>query len=487
VDRDEREAVMRRTAAFAARFACRTARRTARRNACRTARRNACRTACRTACRNARRAAPWTGWRYAAVLAVAAALPAARADTLATIIQEDHLGVATCATSQCHGKSRVHEGRNVQLNEYTIWADSDRHSIAYRTLESEESRSMARKLGIGDPTSEALCLDCHADNVPAGKRGPKFQPSDGVGCEGCHGGSGRYIETHTNRNTTHAENLAAGMVATERADVRAEVCLSCHLGTKDKFASHRLMAAGHPRLVFELDLFTANQPAHYTVDADYRERKGRVAQHRLWLIGQVTQLRRQLEVARELLGTSGGGLPELALFDCHSCHHSMDELRWTRKRADGLEPGSLRLHLPNMVVLRAIAGAFDEQALVDGLNEAHRATLRGAQSGPDAFASAVERLLGVLDTAAESFSRPMNVADVARLRLALLQAAAADEASDYAEAEQIYFGVENLCNALNEVDRCGPALDRLFDTVADADAYRPSVFARTANELVQAF
>ena len=426
------------------------------------------------------------------LLAVAAGFaatftPPATAGTLDKLVQEEHLGVATCATSQCHGKSRATDERNVQLNEYTVWADGDRHSIAYRTLESEESRTMARKLGIGDPTGEALCLDCHADNVPAALRGPKFQLTDGVGCEGCHGGSGKWIETHTSRKTTHAENLAAGLLATERPDVRAEVCLSCHLGTADKFATHRLMAAGHPRLSFELDLFSANQPAHYTVDADYVERKGRVAGHRLWLIGQLEQLRAQLAVSRELLGTGGGALPELALFDCHSCHHSMDELRWTRKRANGLEPGSLRLHLPNVVVLRAVASAFGESARVDALDAAHRATLRGAQSGREAFARAVDDLTDVLDAAAGAWARPMRNADVAAMRRALLSAAADDEASDYAEAEQIYFGVESLCTALDEIERCGPALDRLFETVADADAYRPSVFARTAGELAAGF
>ena len=424
---------------------------------------------------------------FALSLGWALLAPTAVADPLAKIVQEEHLGVATCATSQCHGKSRAENERNVQLNEYTMWADSDRHSIAYRTLESEESLTMAGKLGIGDPTEEKLCLDCHADNVPAALRGPKFRLSDGVGCEGCHGGSGRWIETHTNRETTHAENVAAGLIETEKPDVRAEVCLSCHLGTEDKFATHRIMAAGHPRLSFELELFSANQPAHYTVDEDYIERKGRIPTHRLWLAGQLQQQREYLEVSRELLGTRTGLLPELSLFDCHSCHHPMEDIRWTRRRGDGLEPGSLRLHLPNMVVLQAVASAFGEGELVPELQDAHRRALRGAQGGRDAFATAAERLLGLLDEAAGLWAAPMDVADVARMRLALLTAAGEDRASDYAEAEQIYFGFESLCHALNEIDRCGPGLDSLFETVADARAYSPSVFARTAREIAAAF
>lgn len=412
--------------------------------------------------------------------------PVALADAVDKVFQEQHLGVATCATSQCHGKSRAESERNVQLNEYTLWADSDRHSVAYRTLESEESQLMARKLGIEDATKDALCLDCHTDNIPPNLRGNKFLISDGVGCEACHGGSGRWIETHTSKEATHAQNLAEGMIATDRADVRAEICLSCHQGTNDKFATHRIMGAGHPRLSFELELFSANQPAHYTVDDDYVERKGRTAGHRLWLIGQIEQARQSLEVASQRLHQNGA-LPELAFFDCHSCHHPMSEQRWTRRRADGLEPGSLRLHLPNMVVLQAIAGSFEQPELVSSLRSAHRKALRGAQADRKTFQSSVTALLQVLDTAATSWSGPMNNSDVARMRKALLNSAATDGASDYAEAEQVYFGFESLCYALNEAERCAPGLDKLFETVADSNTYKPGTFARVAKELLGSF
>jgi len=291
-------------------------------------------------------------------------------------------------------------------------------------------------------------------------------------------GTGRWIETHTSKEATHAQNIAEGMIATDKAEVRAEICLSCHMGTNDKFATHRIMGAGHPRLSFELELFSANQPAHYTIDEDYIERKGRTAGHRLWMIGQIQQLRKSLEVASERLHENGA-LPELAFFDCHSCHHPMSNVRWTRRRADGLEPGSLRLHMPNMVILQAIATAFEQTE--------HRKALRGAQADRQSFQASVTALLKVLDFASETWSKPMTNEDVARMRKALLTMAGSDAASDYAEAEQIYFGFESLCYALNEADRCAPALDQLFGAIESSNTFKPGAFARIAKELSAGF
>ena len=50
--------------------------------------------------------------------------------------------------------------------------------------------------------------------------------------------------------------------------MRAGLCLSCHFGNQEKFVTHRMMGAGHPRMSFELDTFTQLQPAHFVVDED---------------------------------------------------------------------------------------------------------------------------------------------------------------------------------------------------------------------------
>src|SRR5688572_7330913 len=107
-----------------------------------------------------------------------------------------HMGVASCSTSVCHGKLAPQTDKDVALNEYRIWQQEDRHAQAYRTLELPESKRIAANLGLANATAAKICLDCHADNVPSDKRGGKFQISDGVGCEACHGGSEKWLESH---------------------------------------------------------------------------------------------------------------------------------------------------------------------------------------------------------------------------------------------------------------------------------------------------
>lgn len=414
------------------------------------------------------------------------ALPFSQANAV-DVFADKHLGPATCATSQCHGKSAPQPDRNVNLNEYTTWIDGDRHSIAYQTLLTEESQRIAANLGISRAESADICLDCHADNAPADKQGPKFQVSDGVGCEACHGGSGQWIESHTNPDATHAKNLAAGMIATEKADVRARVCLSCHLGTKDKFATHTIMGAGHPRLSFELDLFSANQPAHYTVDADYIERKGSIPSFNLWLTGQFISAEQYVKVGVQRLHDGVGMFPDFAFFDCQSCHHSLKDARWTKRRTYGVQPGSLRLHMPNFVVLDAVARALGFDDLQKSLHSTKVKTIHSAQAGSKSYATAAEGLLESLETTRKAWTRDFSNEEISIVRRALLENAAADRASDYAEAEQIYYSVESLCYTLDEIDRCTGALDQLFESISDSDTYSPRNFARLAKKLANDF
>lgn len=399
------------------------------------------------------------------------------------IAQDLHLGTATCATSQCHGKNSPQEDRNVQLNEYTIWIGGDRHSIAYKTLESKESKAIARKLGLPSATTAKICLDCHTDNVPQNKRGPKFQLSDGVGCEGCHGGAENWIASHTDPNTTHQQNIANGLLATEDTSVRAEVCLACHLGNKNQFATHRIMAAGHPRLSFELDLFTNNQPAHYSVDQDYIERKGRVDRVDLWVNGQLHSIEQSLQTARERLYDGEGIFPDFAFFDCHSCHHSMSQLRWSKTRADGVRPGSLRLNMPNMPVIESLVIATGNRQLASELTTARVNTVRAAQQGRRTFNASADVLLGKLDEVRSHLNSNIDRNDINTVLKSLLNAAAADQASDYAEAEQIYFSYETLCYAIGQIDQCESTLDKLFNAIDTDDKFDPSLFASVSKRL----
>lgn len=398
-----------------------------------------------------------------------------------------HLGVASCATSVCHGKLAPQTGRDVALNEYRTWLLQDRHSQAYRALEKPLSKSIAQKLGIGNPTTAAICLDCHADNVPAARRGPKFQLTDGIGCEACHGGAEKWIESHSAQTATHAANLSRGMYPTESPQRRAALCLSCHLGTQSKFATHAIMGAGHPRLRFELDTFTTNQPAHYVVDADYVQRKGKVDETGLWVAGQIEAARASLVAIQSHLASQSGFFPELAVYDCFGCHHSIDKLRWTRERAGSVQPGSVRLQKQHLTILEAVADAMGDPAASAEIADGARGLTRAGQTDPAAIRESVRKLLDTLRTRANWTQRTFSSGQTTALRRTLLQYAAADRASDYLAAEQIVLGVESLSYSLGDHERHNADVDALYNAVKTSASFDPSQFATVARQVTGHF
>ncbi|MBS0335169.1 MAG: hypothetical protein JSS35_20565, partial [Proteobacteria bacterium] len=237
-----------------------------------------------------------------------------------------HEGVASCGGSSCHGRPAP-SGLVVRQNELITWQDphteAGAHSRAWRVLTTARGEAIAQKLGLGPAEKAPACLACHSDPAPAGQRGARFQLSDGVGCEACHGGSGGWIASHYAVGATHASNIAKGLVALDEPKARAAKCLDCHFGgaQPNQFVTHQIMAAGHPQISFELDLFSSLQK-HYDFDADYASRHKQVpGAVKTWAVGQAMALNRTLT----LFGpkTPGGAFPEFVFFDCQSCHRTM--------------------------------------------------------------------------------------------------------------------------------------------------------------------
>jgi hypothetical protein len=210
-----------------------------------------------------------------------------------------HVGVASCATSACHGRAIPSEGTNVPLNEYAIWSSYDRHSSAYRTLLSQESQRIARNLEIDRPETALECLGCHSDPGPMSLRGSKHSLSDGVGCEVCHGGAANWIASHTELDIDYAGNVAAGMRPLNDPLNNFLVCISCHSDPRLNPELRRLTEAGHTLIHFDLVAFTANQPTHSEIDADYAERKGSAGFFVTWMGGLIGSLEVYLPLIEE--------------------------------------------------------------------------------------------------------------------------------------------------------------------------------------------
>ena len=266
------------------------------------------------------------------------------------------VGTVNCASSTCHGSVTPWQDSNVLQNEYTTWLRLDKHAHAYNVLLNEQSQRIAKNLGLKEGAHNAkVCLDCHAHNPAPKLRGERHIVSEGVGCEGCHGPADKWVKSHTVAGATHAENIANGLYPTDNPRAQAKLCLSCHFGDENRFVTHRIMGAGHPRMSFELETFSLLAPAHYRIDDDWKKRKGEHDPMKVWAIGQAIAAQQLLDTLADPKRGRDGLFPELVLFDCHACHHPMSEKKWTPR--GNLGPGKVRLNDSNLLMLRALIKA----------------------------------------------------------------------------------------------------------------------------------
>lgn len=420
-------------------------------------------------------------------LAAIASIGIAHAD-LPDQLPDRHMGVATCAASQCHGSAAARDGSNVLQNEYVTWTRDDPHSGAYASLATADSRAIAARLGLADATRADLCLDCHADNVAPERRGEKFQISDGVGCEACHGGAERWLSTHYNTSSVdHAANLAAGLYPTEDPQARATLCLSCHLGTEDKFATHQIMAAGHPRLAFELDTFTelwthAGRQPHYRVDDDYVQRKGADDHVYVWATGVIAEARLRLRLIRNELQTSTSLFPELAHYDCHACHRSMQSVEWRRLPRHGdAGPGAPFLNDGALVMTLALARAVDAGVATDVASALQNLHAAAGGDRTEFIESIGDMDLALSNLQSQTTAQSLRSRERRVLR-EMLEAGAEGNFLDYASAEQAFMAVQMLVLELGD-SQLEEKLTPLGDALDDDERYEPAVFAQLLSAL----
>ena len=192
--------------------------------------------------------------------------------------------MGSCASSLCHGAVETWKQSNVLQNEYVIWSRRDKHARAYTVLLNERSKEiMSGSIVTQAGASVRTCASIATRTTsPQPRRGEHFVLADGVTCESMPRAGQRWIDSHVLRGAnTRKENIARGMYPIADPVERARLCLSCHFGNSQKFVTHKMMAAGHPRMSFELDTFTQIQPPHYRIDP------GQVWDGvRIWAIGQ---------------------------------------------------------------------------------------------------------------------------------------------------------------------------------------------------------
>src|ERR1700740_3745288 len=269
-----------------------------------------------------------------ALLLAAFVIASAAAGSHATDSNEPvkYIGPGSCAATSCHGSVKPVEGSRVLQNEYSTWILQDKHSRAYQALTGDIGERMVRILKVSAKAEDSpKCLACHALYTTPEQRGRPFEISDGVSCESCHGPASAWLGPHTTRDWPHEKSVALGMRDTRNVLNRAGLCLECHLGTKEKFVDHEMIAAGHPDLYFELDSFSAVMPRHWKVPRESAPEKpvedAAWVGMREWGTGQAVQLRAEME--RLVWRAKGERFdkkdvwPEYSELSCFACHHAL--------------------------------------------------------------------------------------------------------------------------------------------------------------------
>ncbi|WP_083720979.1 multiheme c-type cytochrome [Sphingopyxis sp. QXT-31] len=433
-----------------------------------------------------------------------------------------YTGVASCAGSTCHGRMEG-DGTVVRQDELMKWQEPSTpggaHSRAWAVLSNSRSQFIARNLGLKDAATAPMCLGCHSTKGAIDAAGGAMRGTvpleDGVGCESCHGPAGGWIASHyagvgTNADPDremrekHLANLSAGLKKLEDPVVRAGVCVDCHFGSagEGQFVTHRIMAAGHPRIAFELDLFSSLQ-AHHQEDGDYSWRKfgaagARTDHVQMWAVGQAEALERSLQLFQSKRGTEGM-FPEFYFLDCHSCHRPIfDQAKPVKTSLDNpgrqIPEGMPPYNDENLIMLAA-AARIAAPGLADQLAARTAAFHRAMTVDRDSAKAAAAQLGQTVAALKRAFaSRNFSGTDAFALVDAIAAKAISDRFTDYSGSQQAVMGVDTLLNAMVSSGRItvGAAagirgdIDRAYAAVKDPNAYKPVQFQQSLGNAVRA-
>lgn len=268
------------------------------------------------------------------------------------------LGNTSCTAAGCHGGIRPEHGVG---GEYSMWLQNDPHAKAYSVLFNNLSRRMSAQLQADVIPKDQLpahrmyaCLRCHSPTAVSFREPTTF---DGVGCEQCHGPAEQWGDRHVHptwKSLSSVEKSVLGFRNLDDLSERARTCVECHTGV-----NHDLIAAGHPRLFFEMSAFHANLPAHWRRENDWSRhvpgnksdlrpteqlsdsdlRRGQSNfEAKLWIAGQLESL----QFTVKLLGVRAGHAveksphmpwPELVEWNCFACHHDLNGASWRQTRS----------------------------------------------------------------------------------------------------------------------------------------------------------
>jgi len=415
-----------------------------------------------------------------------------------------YIGPGSCAATSCHGSVKPIAGSRILQNEYSTWIIKDKHSRAYQALTGDVGERMARILKLGAKAEEApKCLACHALNPAPEQRGRAFEISEGVSCENCHGPASAWLGPHTTKLWTHEKSVALGMHDTRDVIHRTEKCLECHLGTKNKFVDHEMIAAGHPDLYFELDSFSAVMPRHWKVPRESEPGKAvedaAWVEVREWGTGQAVQLRAAMERltwrAKGERFDKKDEWPEYSELSCVACHHALGPAKdsWRQEHGYvGRRPGDPAWNSSRYAVFRLLAKQIDsvnaqelDRQLLAVSNEMSklnpdRSAVASATSAAAPLAQRIaERLATMQYDQAVALRMLQRISDDAE-NIALADERAAEQAA--MAMDSLYIAYSRDAKPANAAE-VRTAINELFHQLENPSTYNADQFASALRKI----
>src|SRR5437773_6468965 len=409
-----------------------------------------------------------------------------------------YIGPGSCAATSCHGSVKPIPDSRILQNEYSTWIIRDKHSRSYQALLGDVGERMALILKLGAKAEEApKCLACHALNPAPEQRGRAFEISEGVSCENCHGPASAWLGPHATKAWPHEKSVAAGMHDTRDVIHRTEKCLECHLGARNQFVDHQMIAAGHPDLYFELDSFSAVMPRHWKVPRE--SEPGKPAEDaawvgvREWSAGQAVQLRAAMERltwrARNERADKKDVWPEYSELSCFACHHALGAAKdsWRQEHSyAGRRPGDPPWNSSRYAVFRLLAKQMDTANAQELDRQMLHVSEEMSKLNPDrsAVAAAASLAVPLAQRIAERLAAlPYDQALVLRLLERIPEDAENIALADERGAEQAAMAMDSLYIAYSRAAKPAnaaevrTAINGLFQQLENPSAYNADQFA----------
>ena len=415
-----------------------------------------------------------------------------------------YIGPGSCAATSCHGSVKPVAGSRILQNEYSTWIVKDKHSRAYQALTSDIGERIARILKLNAKAEEApKCLACHALYTTPEQRGRPFELSEGVSCENCHGPASGWLGPHTTRDWPHEKSVAVGMRDVRDVIHRTEKCLECHLGTKEKFVDHEMIAAGHPDLFFELDSFSAVMPRHWKSPRE--SAFGKPVEDAAWVgvrdwsAGQAVQLRAEMD--RLTWRAKGERFdkkdvwPEYSELSCFACHHALAPAKdsWRQEHGfAGRRPGDPAWNSSRYAVFRLFAKQIDAANSQELDRRLLEVSDEMSKLNPDrnlvvTSASAAAPLAQSIATRLATM--PYDQAMVLRMLQRISDDAEAISLADERAAEQAAMAMDSLYIAYSKdakpsnADEVRAAINGLFQQLENPSSYNADQFAASLRRI----